>query len=268
MPVDARRDPATRPGVEADRRAVGHQPRDAAHLGHQGRDRRGPPAGHHDRRRHPAGRAGARGSGAAAGDCDLEERMGISSGGARPALPPIVGYIDQHQVESTGLSRSAVPGRAPVSRSPRAAATPPNRVHSRLGRCPTRRPPRSSSKSMATSTAVRRMPAEPRRQRHQGPAVPAEAPPRPARNQQGAGDRAPPARHQARPNRAVELAGIVQCSYGRAHQDRRHPSPRSRAPGRTGGAEGTRTPDPHTASVFLGVPRSSDRSRETGALAA
>src|SRR3954451_8056410 len=99
MAVDARRDPATRPGAGPDRQAAGDQPRDAAQLGDPGRDRRRRAPGYDDRRGGEDRRAGTRESRTAPGERHSEERVGFLRGGARPPLPLTIRYIDEHKDE-------------------------------------------------------------------------------------------------------------------------------------------------------------------------
>src|SRR5664280_763729 len=83
--------------VPADRSAAGDQPGDAARLGDPGRDRCRRPARHDDGRGRPARRARAGGSRAAPSKRDPAVGIGFLRGGARPPLPLIVDYIEEHR---------------------------------------------------------------------------------------------------------------------------------------------------------------------------
>src|SRR5664280_1305129 len=83
--------------LPTDRGAAGDQPRDAALLGDPGRDRRRRPTGHDGGGDHSAARAGAGGSGAAPGERDPAVGIDFLRGGARPPLPLIVDYIEEHK---------------------------------------------------------------------------------------------------------------------------------------------------------------------------
>src|SRR5450759_2323008 len=83
--------------VPVDRGAAGDQAGDAARLGDPGRDRCRRPAGHDDGGGRPARRARAGGSRAAPSKRDPALGIGLLRGGARPPLPLIVDYIEEHR---------------------------------------------------------------------------------------------------------------------------------------------------------------------------
>ena len=98
MTLDARQDPASRPSAC---RRIGEQlginPETLSRLGDPGRDRRRRPARHDDGGGRPARRARAGGSRAAPSKRDPALGIDFLRGGARPPLPLIVAYIEEHR---------------------------------------------------------------------------------------------------------------------------------------------------------------------------